>query len=147
MTWWHWLVIAAGVTVVVYAAVVGGLWLAGRGQDARAAASFIPDCAVLFRRLLGDARVPRRSKVLLAALIGYLAMPFDLVPDFIGIAGQLDDAIIVAFAVRGLLRASGPDLLHEHWPGPAASLNLLLRFAYGRAGDAAAPEAPSRVIR
>jgi uncharacterized membrane protein YkvA (DUF1232 family) len=132
MTWWQWLLVAAGVTFVVYAALVVWLWLAGRRQDARAVASFIPDCVVLFRRLLGDARVPRRSKLLLAALVGYLAMPFDLIPDFIGIAGQLDDAIIVAVAVRGLLRASGPDLLREHWPGPTVSLNVLMRLAYGR---------------
>jgi uncharacterized membrane protein YkvA (DUF1232 family) len=134
MTWWQWLLIAAAATFVLYAALVIWLWLAGRRQDARAVASFVPDCVVLFRRLLGDARVPRRSKLLLAALIGYLAMPFDLIPDFIGIAGQLDDAIIVAIAVRGLLRASGPDLVREHWPGPASSLNVLMRLADGRAG-------------
>lgn len=70
--------------------------IAGRRQDARALAGFIPDCIVLFRRLLADKRLPRRSKLLLVALIGYLAMPIDLIPDFIPIAGQLDDAIIVA---------------------------------------------------
>jgi uncharacterized membrane protein YkvA (DUF1232 family) len=136
MTWWQWLLIAAGGTVAVYAAFVLWLLLAGRRQDARALAGFIPDCLVLFRRLLGDDRVPRRSKLLLAALIGYLAMPFDLVPDFIPIAGQLDDAIIVAFALRTLIRAGGPDLLREHWPGPTTSLNALMRLAYGRAGIA-----------
>ncbi len=79
--------------------------------------------------MLADDRVPRRSKLLLGALIGYLAMPFDLVPDFIPIAGQLDDAIIVTLVLRYVLRASGPELLREHWPGPAASLNALLRLA------------------
>lgn len=123
----------AGVTVAVYAAFIVWLLLAGRRQDARALAGFIPDCLVLFRRLLGDERVSRRSKLLLIALIGYLAMPFDLVPDFIPVAGQLDDAIIVAIVLRTLLRAGGPDLLHEHWPGPTTSLNALMRLAYGRA--------------
>ena len=86
MTRWQWLLVAGGATLVLYAAFILWLLLAGRRQDARALAGFIPDCIVLFRRLLGDRRVPRRSKLLLAALIAYLAMPFDLVPDFIPVA-------------------------------------------------------------
>lgn len=132
MTWWQWLLIALSVTVAVYAAFVVWLLLGGRRQDARALAGLIPDCLILFRRLLGDERVPRRSKLLVAALIGYLAMPFDLVPDFIPVAGQLDDVIIVAFVLRTVLRAGGPDLLREYWPGPTTSLNALMRLADGR---------------
>jgi uncharacterized membrane protein YkvA (DUF1232 family) len=139
VTWWHWLLIAAGVTVAVYTTFIVWLLLAGRRQDARALAGFVPDCIVLFRRLLGDDRVPRRSKLLLAVLIGYLAMPFDLVPDFIPVAGQLDDAIIVAIVLRTLLRAGGPDLLREHWPGPTTSLNALLRVAHGTASPTRPP--------
>jgi len=133
VTWWQWLLLATGLTAIIYTAFIVWLLLTGRKQDARALAGFIPDCIVLFRRLLGDDRVPRRHKLLLAALIGYLAMPFDLVPDFIPIAGQLDDAIIVALVLRTVLRAGGPQLLREHWPGPAASLNALMRLAYGPA--------------
>ena len=117
-------------TAAMYAAFALWLVVAGRHDDARALARFIPDCLILFRRLLGDDRVPRRSKLLLAALAGYLAMPFDLVPDFIPVAGQLDDAVVVAFVVRRVLRASGQDLLREHWPGPATSLNALVRLTY-----------------
>ena len=133
MTWWHWLLITATVAVAIDAAFIVWLLLAGARQNARAVAGFIPDCFVLFRRLLSDERVPSRSKLLLAALIGYLAMPFDLVPDFIPVAGQLDDAIIVAVVLRTLLRAGGPDLLREQWPGPTASLNALMRLACGNA--------------
>jgi uncharacterized membrane protein YkvA (DUF1232 family) len=133
MTWWQWLLIATGVGVTIYAAFIVFLLVAGRRQDARALARFIPDCVVLFRRPLGDERVPRRSKLLLGALIAYLAMPFDLVPDFIPVAGQLDDAIIVAFVLRTVLRSGGPDLLDEHWPGPTASKNVLMRLASGPA--------------
>lgn len=133
MSTWQVVAIAAGVTLALYAAFVAALIIAGRRQDARALASFIPDCIVLFRRLLKDPRIPRRRKLLLAALIGYLAMPIDLVPDFIPVAGQLDDAIIVALVLRAVLRAGGPQLLREHWPGPPASLNTISRLAYGRA--------------
>jgi uncharacterized membrane protein YkvA (DUF1232 family) len=131
MTSWQWLSIALGMTVAVYGAFVIWLLRAGRRQEARAVAGFIPDCVILFRRLLGDDRVTRRCKLLAAALIVYLVMPFDLVPDFIPVAGQLDDAIIVAIVVRAIVRASGPDLLREHWPGPTTSLNALMRVAHG----------------
>ncbi|HLM50402.1 MAG TPA: DUF1232 domain-containing protein [Solirubrobacteraceae bacterium] len=136
-TWWQWLLVAAAITLVVYGAFVAWLVIAGRREDARALAGFIPDCVVLFRRLLGDRRVPRSRKVLIGGLVVYLAMPFDLVPDFVPVAGQLDDAIIVAVVLRAILRSGGPELLREHWPGPASSLAVLLRVAYGasQAGD------------
>ena len=92
-------------------------------------AGFIPDCLVLFRRLLADDRLPRRTRVLVGALIGYLAMPFDLVPDFIPVAGQLDDAIVVVLVLRAVLRAGGPEVVREHWPGPDGSLSALMRVA------------------
>lgn len=122
---------AIGVLVlaVLYAGFVGALVLRGRRDEARALAGFVPDCVVLLRRLVGEERLSRRRKLLLLALIGYLAMPFDLVPDFIPVAGQLDDAILVALVLRTVLRGAGSSLVREHWPGPAASLNAMLRLA------------------
>ena len=67
------------------------------------------------------------------ALIGYLAMPIDLVPDFIPVAGQLDDVLIAALTLRIAVRSGGPELLREHWPGPESSLAIVSRLAYGRA--------------
>jgi uncharacterized membrane protein YkvA (DUF1232 family) len=78
--------------------------------------------------------VPRHRKAILVALVAYLAMPIDLVPDFIPVAGQLDDAIVAALALRVALRAGGPELLSEHWPGPQSSLAVIMRVAYGRRG-------------
>jgi uncharacterized membrane protein YkvA (DUF1232 family) len=126
------LAIAAGTTVLVYALFVLALVLAGRRESAVALARLIPDCLVLFRRLLADPRVSRSRKLVLLLLVGYLAMPIDLVPDFIPVAGQLDDAVIVALALRLVLRAAGPDLLAEHWPGPARSRDVIARLAFGR---------------
>ena len=116
------------VFIVLYAGFVLTLYLLGRKQDARAWAGFIPDCIILFKRLIGDSAVPRSSKLWLGALILYLAMPIDLVPDFIPIAGQLDDAIIVALVLRQVLREAGADPIRQHWPGPQSSLDTLLKF-------------------
>lgn len=135
MSWWQWLILSLLALLIVWAALVLSLAVAGRRVEARALVSFVPDCVVLFRRLLGDDRVPRSRKLIVLALVGYLALPFDLVPDFIPVAGQLDDAIVVALVLRLVLRAGGPELLREHWPGPEGSLNVLLRLAYGRGGD------------
>lgn len=131
MTTTEWLLLGLAVTAAVYLAAVLALIVLGRREDARALARFIPDCVVLVKRLLGDERVPRRRKFLLIALAGYLALPFDLVPDFIPVAGQLDDAIIVAWVLRRVLRSGGRELLAEHWPGPERSLAVVSRIAFG----------------
>ena len=126
----QWLLIGPGVTVAVWVLAVLALVAAGRRTDARALAGFIPDCLVLVKRLLGDPRVPRRRKLLLVLLIAYLAMPIDLVPDFIPVAGQLDDAIVAALVLRAVLRSSGAALVREHWTGPPRSLELVLSLTF-----------------
>ena len=123
-----WFLYALGATVVLYAVVVLVFIVAGRSTTARALAGFVPDCVVLFTRLLRDGRLARRHKLLVALLIPYLALPFDLIPDFIPVAGQLDDAVLVAFVLRRIVRAN-PGLVRELWPGPPASLRLVLRLA------------------
>lgn len=113
----------------MYALAVLALVLACRRSDARALVGFLPDCVVLLRRLLADPRVARRHKLALGALVVYLAMPIDLVPDFIPVAGQLDDAILLMLVLRRVLSGSGDALLREHWPGPERSLAVVLRLA------------------
>ena len=126
---WQIVALAAAAAAAVYGVFMAVLVVLGRREAARATAAFVPDCAVLFKRLLWDPRVPRRKKLVLAAVIPYLLLPFDVVPDFIPVAGYLDDAVIVAFALRYVLRGSGPALVEAHWPGPPASLRAVLRFA------------------
>jgi uncharacterized membrane protein YkvA (DUF1232 family) len=129
------LLLGAAAVLGLYAAALCALVVAGRGADAGALARFVPDCAVLARRLLGDRRVTARHKALLAALLAYLALPVDLVPDFVPVLGHLDDAIVVALTLRAVLRGAGPSLLREHWPGPEPALRVLQRLAAGREGD------------
>lgn len=128
MSPWYWPLVSFGVALALYAAFVLTLVIVGRKGAARAVARFVPDCIVLFRRLLADPRVPRRKKLILAALIPYLVLPFDLVPDFIPIAGYLDDAVIVALVLRHVLRGSDQELIEAHWPGPQESLRVILRL-------------------
>jgi uncharacterized membrane protein YkvA (DUF1232 family) len=121
------LLVAAGL-LAAYLAVIVVLVLTGRRAQARAVGGFVPDCAVLFARLAGDPAVPRRRRLALVALAAYLASPIDLVPDFLPVAGQADDAVLVVLALRWILRGSGPALLERHWPGPDGSLAMLVRL-------------------
>jgi uncharacterized membrane protein YkvA (DUF1232 family) len=101
----------------------------GLRERAARLARLVPDCAVLFSRLARDRRVRRRHKLVLVGSGAYLALPFDLVPDFIPVLGQLDDALVVSLALRSVLRAAGPELVGEHWPGTAEGLELILRLS------------------
>ena len=124
-----WSLVGVGALLLLYAGLVLVLVIAGRRESARALAGFIPDCILLCGRLLRDPRVSRRKKALLGALAAYLALPFDLIPDFLPVAGQLDDVLIVALVLRSLLRGGEEPLVREHWSGPDASLALVLRLA------------------
>ena len=134
---WPWglLLIAVGLYLVGVAALIA----AGRREDARALAGFIPDCAVLLTRLARDRRVPRARRVALFIALAYLALPIDLVPDFLPGVGQLDDAVVVGLAIRFIVRGGGTELVHQAWPGPEASLTLVLRAAGLETNGAATP--------
>ena len=124
-----WLALILIVLAVVYGGLIVAIAIGSRQWDLRLIAKLVPHCAVLFKRLLSDPRVSTAWKVASALTLVYLAFPFDLVPDFIPVLGQLDDAIIIALVLRGLLRSAGPRLMREHWPGPTAMLVPLERFA------------------
>ena len=124
------------VTVALYTVGVLALVLAGRRTDARALAGFVPDCARMMKRLMADSATTKGEWLLLVLLVAYLASPIDLIPDFIPVAGQLDDAIIVALALRWLIRRRGVDAIRAAWPGPDGSLRMILAAA-GRRGPAA----------
>jgi uncharacterized membrane protein YkvA (DUF1232 family) len=115
--------------LAAYALAVAVLALSGRRAQARALGGFVPDCAVLFARLARDPGVPRARKLALVLAAAYLASPVDLVPDFLPVAGQVDDALLVIAVLRWLAKGAGAPLLARHWPGPPGSLSALLRLA------------------
>ena len=70
----------------------------------------------------------RAGFVVNALLVPYLLMPFDLIPDFIPVLGQLDDALLVAAAVAYVVRVAGPEVVRELWPGSEDGLGTVLRL-------------------
>lgn len=100
-----------------------------RGIDLREAKRFGGDLLRLLRSLAADDSLPRSVRRRLALVIGYLALPFDLIPDFIPVLGYADDVIVVALMLRSVVRQAGPTALAHHWKGSPAGLGVLNRLA------------------
>jgi len=131
--WWSVpLSIAAGF-LFVWLALLIALWLVHRRQpDAMAlkdALRLVPDVIRLLRRLATDHDLPSGMRIRLALLLGYLLLPIDLVPDFVPVIGYADDAIVVALALRAVVRHAGAQSLDQHWPGTPEGLIALRRLA------------------
>jgi uncharacterized membrane protein YkvA (DUF1232 family) len=84
--------------------------------------------------------LPRAAKIALAAAAVYLMSPVDLVPDFIPVLGYLDDLLLAAVILDGLLNWVDRSLVLRYWPGTPESLDKL-----GRAARLLAVWVPRRV--
>ena len=69
---------------------------------------------IVYQRVLRDECTPLSAKLFLALAVGYLCMPFDLIPDFIPVFGHLDDAIILPALVFAALRLVPREIVSEH---------------------------------
>ncbi|HEX5997652.1 MAG TPA: DUF1232 domain-containing protein [Jiangellales bacterium] len=100
--------ILIGVAIALVASwlalLIGLLIVRPKGSLVKEAMRILPDLLRLMRRLAGDASLPRGVRVRLGLLMAYLAIPIDLIPDFIPVIGYADDAIIVAAVLRSVSR-------------------------------------------
>ena len=96
-----------------------------RLQEAR---RLLPDVVRLASRLARDDGLPRGLRVRLWLLLGYLALPIDLIPDFIPVIGYADDVLLVLWTLRSVLRVAGEDAVQRHWPGTPAGLASVMRL-------------------
>lgn len=127
--WWQGLLGVVGGLLLLWLALVAALWVARpEATSAREQMRLLPDVLRLVTRLARDRSLPRGVRWRLWALLGYLAMPIDLVPDFIPVIGYADDAVIVAIALRSVARRAGRDALARHWPGTPDGLASLERL-------------------
>ena len=132
MEWWLTVLETMTGLVLVYLLFLGGLWRYSRKHPEvvtmREALRLLPDVLRLVKRLAADRTLPRSVRFRLFVLVAYLAVPFDLVPDFIPVLGYADDALAVALVLRSVVRKAGPDALDRHWPGTAQGLLLVKRL-------------------
>lgn len=83
----------------------------------------LPNSVRLLWGLLFDRRVRIVDKLLVLGAAAYIVMPFDLIPDFIPFFGEVDDLVLLVYALRRLIARAGRDLLLEHWRGDPAFLD------------------------
>lgn len=142
MAWWADLLISVGAALVlVWLFLIVVLTRSGRGLSGfKEAARLLPDLLRLVSRLARDPSLPRGVRIRLWLLLGYLASPIDLVPDFVPIVGYADDALIVAIALRSVVRAAGAQPLERHWPGSPDGLVIVRRLAGLAYSDVTSPE-------
>jgi uncharacterized membrane protein YkvA (DUF1232 family) len=89
----------------------------------------LPDVVRLVTRLAADPVLPRGAKIALAAAVVYLLSPVDLIPDFVPFVGYLDDALVAAVVLDGILNFVDRSVVLRYWPGSAESLDKLARAA------------------
>ena len=124
----------AGGLVLIWLLLLVLLWLR-RPDDltVREALRLLPDVLRLVRRLAADRSLPASVRIRLWLLLAYLLSPVDLVPDVLPVIGYADDAVVVAWVLRSVVRRAGDAALERHWPGTPAGLAVVRRLA-GRAG-------------
>jgi uncharacterized membrane protein YkvA (DUF1232 family) len=118
MMWWDF---AIGITVALgatwFVLLTALLVLRPRGSLLREAVRVLPDLLRLLGRLAADRSLPRGVRIRLGLLLAYLAVPIDLVPDFIPLVGYADDAIFASAVLRSVVRRAGIGPVRRHWPG------------------------------
>jgi uncharacterized membrane protein YkvA (DUF1232 family) len=114
---------------LTYVVLLGALFVARpKGNLLGETLRLLPDLLRLLRRLASDRGVPRAARARLWLLLGYLAIPIDLVPDFVPVVGYADDAIVVSLVLRSVVRRAGAPVVRRHWPGTDRGLAALGRL-------------------
>jgi uncharacterized membrane protein YkvA (DUF1232 family) len=86
----------------------------------------LPNMVRLLLGLIADARVSKIDKLLFGAVMAYVVLPIDLLPDFMGPLGFADDLYLIGLSLSRLFSHAGPDILLEHWHGHPRALGYLI---------------------
>lgn len=134
--WWDLLIgVAAALVLAWLALIVALIVVRPRGSLLREALRLLPDVLRLIRRLAADKDLPRGVRIRLGLLLAYLALPIDLIPDFIPVLGYADDAIVVTAVLRGVVRRAGLEAVRAHWPGTPDGFTAVTRLTGIPAGN------------
>jgi uncharacterized membrane protein YkvA (DUF1232 family) len=143
--WWDLaLGLVAALVLVWLALVIGLILVRPRGALLREALRLLPDVLRLIRLLAADKTLPHGVRIRLALLLAYLAIPIDLIPDFVPVLGYADDAIIVTAVLRSVVRRAGLDAVRAHWPGTDDGFAAVARLTGLHASSMTTASRPGR---
>jgi len=128
---WREILIAMGGAIAAswLALIVSVVAIRPRGSLLSESLRILPDMIRLLKNLTTDSTLTRGVRVRLALLMVYLALPIDLIPDFIPVLGYADDAIVAVLVLRSVVRRVGLEPLRGHWPGTSDGFAALRRLA------------------
>ena len=133
------LVVTLGSAVALWLLLVVVLWLHRPARDQAAAyLRLVPDVARLVYRLARRGDTPRRYRVALLGLAAWLAMPIDLIPDFLPVIGVVDDIVLAGLVLRWVGRGVGMARIEAEWTGSPEGL-VVLRRVLGITGGVSGP--------
>ena len=112
---------------VLWAILVAVLWIHRPSREiAGQTLRILPDVLGLIGRLASDSSTPRSAKLALVGLGLWIASPIDLIPDFIPVAGLLDDVVVVMLVLGWVGRRLGRAGLRSNWRGTDEGFEVLL---------------------
>lgn len=124
------LVVAVLVSLVIlWIAFAGAMLIFRPRTDLREAVRILPDLLLMLGAIAQDETLPWTIRLRLWLVLFYLAVPIDIVPDVFPVIGWADDAILVAWVVRSVMRRSGPEALARNWRGTPEGLAVVKRLA------------------
>lgn len=90
--------------------------------------AIIPDLVVLMIKLAKDQRVPTDLKLKITLAVAYVISPIDLIPEVLGgILGFVDDTLVMAVLIAGLIEEISNEVILENWTGRPDILELIIK--------------------
>ena len=90
------------------------------GKKAKKAVDLVlllPDFFMLLWRLMLDKEIAKEKKLFIGAIIAYVLLPIDLIPDFIPVIGFVDDLVLIAIGLDTIFVRTDKKILQKHWSG------------------------------
>ncbi len=93
----------------------------------------LPDIVYLLIKLLFDREVPKRTKSLIGIALAYLISPIDIIPDFVPVAGLVDDLLVTVIILNRIINGKDPIVLNkisEYWPGKSDVFEQIRKIVF-----------------